>query len=287
VELYVFQALMGALMFGVGAMFYKWNAHIQGNDNYFFVALYSTGALCFFIIGYNEIHLFGGIEYYISAALIALGVAGGNYYFAKGLRLGPAGLTSAFAKANIVIVILISAFYYGEWLTQNELLGIISFLLAMLMVNLKIGKSEKSTSRKWFLTMLACMVLIAFRNGGLKVINEIGLSSALVMALAYLFCVLIFGASIKRSYGGIHPTKSLNPKVLILGSITGILSFSGLYFYISALSTGPAGVVVTIFSLDMIFVLLMSYVIYGERLTLSQLIGFILSGLGFVLLGIK
>jgi len=42
---------------------------------------------------------------------------------------------------------------------------------------------------------------------------------------------------------------------------------------------------VTIFSLDMFFLLLMSYLFFGERLNFKQKIGFILSALGFILIG--
>jgi uncharacterized membrane protein len=284
VDLYLLQAMMGALMFGIGAMFFKWNAHNLGDDNYFFAGLYSAGGVCFFIEGFDQLSTFSGIEYYISGALIALGAAGGNYFFSQGLRHGPAGLTSAFAKANIIIVILMSALYYGEALNLLETLGILSILVAMLVVNLKFGTSVRPTSKLWFMLMLCSMTLLAFRNGGLKVVNEIGLNSALVMALAYFICTVIFGLGILKNRNKTWTARNSKSKVIIIGWITGISSYVGLYFYITALKTGPASIVVTIFSLDMIFVLLMSYLIFKERLNKNQMIGFTLSAMGFILL---
>ncbi|MBL4602037.1 MAG: DMT family transporter [Emcibacteraceae bacterium] len=285
-EPYIFQALMGALLFGIGAMFFKWIVQLNGDDNIFFATLYSSGAVCFFIGG------FGGFTeltptHYISGALIGLGAAGGNYFFSKGLRHGPAGLTSAFAKANIVIVILISSIYYQEPLMLTEIIGIICFLAAMLIVNLKIGGAQRSVSKIWFALMVGSMILIAFRNGGLKVVDELEISSMVVMTLAYIFCAIFFSGNIIKNINKDKSENQQTKKVMMIGASTGVISYWGLYFYITALETGPGSVVVTIFSLDMLFVLLVSYFIYGERLNFNQKIGFLLSAFGFLLLGIK
>lgn len=286
-ELYIFQALTGGLLFGIGAMIFKWIAHVKGDDNLFFVALYASGAACFFADGFEEIGKFGDVNYYVSGLLIGLGAAGGNYCFARGLHHGPTGLSSAFAKANIVLVILISAFYYREPLEFTEIIGILFFLSAMLVVNLKIGGSSKPASKIWFLLMIGAMILLAFRNGGLKVVDELGIVSALVMALAYSICALFFAGRYIMSFNtNLHSEKS-STHILAVGALTGVVSFAGLYFYIAALEKGPASVVVTLFSLDLLFVLLMSYLLFGERLNFNQKIGFLFSAIGFVLLGIS
>ena len=125
------------------------------------------------------------------AAIVGLGAAGGNFALSQGMRYGPAGLTSAFAKANIIIVILLSSVYYGETITWIEGLGILFFFLAMIVVNLKVNKLNKPTNRTWVLIMMACIILLAFRNGGLKVVNELGLSGVLVAAVAYTYCAMV------------------------------------------------------------------------------------------------
>lgn len=286
-EPYIFQAMMGALLFGIGAMLFKWNAHVAGDDNYFFMGLYSAGALCFFIDAFDQLGNFWRADYIISAALIAMGAAGGNYFFSQGLRHGPAGLTSAFAKANIVFVILMSSLYYGEALSFTEILGILIILSAMAIVNLKIGNSSRPTSKIWFILMLGSMTLLAFRNGGLKVVNEIGINSMLVMALAYLFCTILFTGIIIKNNDRTWTSKYSRMKVIMIGWVTGLSSYLGLVFYIMALKTGPGSIVVTIFSLDMILVLLLSYLLFKERLNKNQFIGFMLSAAGFILISLK
>ena len=286
-EFYIIEAMLGAFMFGIGGMLFKLNAHAHGDDNYFFLGLYTVGALCFLIDGYEELGNFGGIAYYIMAAIVGLGSAGGNYTFSQGMRLGPAGLTSAFAKANIIIVILISSLYYGEVISLSEGLGIVFFFAAMVVVNIKVGTSTKETSGKWFLILLACILLLAFRNGGLKVVNEMALSGVLVIAFAYIYCAVYFAAVLIKKRGQSAASKETRKKSLIYGSSCGFVSFGGLYFYVTALKTGPGGVVVTIFSLDMFFILIMSYIFFGERLNRNQKIGFALSAIGLVLIGLK
>ncbi|MEZ5757621.1 MAG: EamA family transporter [Emcibacteraceae bacterium] len=236
--------------------------------------------------GYDDFGEAKNIAYHIMAMLVGLGSAGGNFAFSHGLRRGPAGLSAAFAKANIVIVILISALYYGEVLGPLEFFGISSFLAAMVVVNLNLGKNRRPANRTWFLIMLVCMVLIAFRNGGLKVANEMDLSSPVILALAYGYCVLFFMMGIIRKNKNPWSGKVSKAKVMAVGGFTGTVSYAGLYFYVKALESGPGSIVVTIFSLDMFFLLLMSYLFFGERLNFNQKLGFLLSAAGFILIGI-
>lgn len=279
--------MLGAFMFGIGGTLFKLNAHKNGDDNHFFLGLYTVGAICFMIDGYNELGQFRGWAYLIMAAIVALGSAGGNYTFSQGMRLGPAGLTSAFAKANIVIVILLSSLYYSEAISLMEGFGIFFFFAAMVVVNIKVGGSSKSTSGKWFLILVACIVLLAFRNGGLKVVNEMALSGVLVMAIAYTYCAVYFAAAVIKTARNSSVHSDIKKKSILYGSSCGLVSFGGLYFYVNALKTGPGGVVVTIFSLDMFFILVMSYLFFGERLNRNQKIGFALSAIGLTLIGLK
>jgi drug/metabolite transporter (DMT)-like permease len=286
-DLYIIQAVAGAFMFGIGGILFKWNAHNLGDDNYFFLTLYGVGALLFFIEGFDQLNQFGGFEYLTMAGIVALGSAGGNYTFSKGMRYGPAGLTSAFAKANIVIVILISALYYGESISEREILGILFFFAAMLVVNIKFGNTDKTTSGRWFLIMTSCIVLLSFRNGGLKVVNEMNISGVLVVAAAYSYCTGLFLALIIKNLNKPSTAKASKRKTMAIGAAVGVVSYGGLYFYMEALKSGPGSIVVTIFSLDMFFILLLSFLFFDERLTRNQLIGFLLSAIGLTLIGLK
>jgi len=274
-------------MFGIGGILFKWNAHNLADDNYFFVSLYSVGAACFFIDGFDTLNQLNDAKYFIMAAIVGLGSAGGNFAFSKGLRHGPAGLTSAFAKANIIIVILLSSIYYGEAITWKEGLGILFFFLAMVVVNLKLSKPNKATNRTWFLIMGVCIILLAFRNGGLKVVNELGLSGVLVVAVAYTYCAILSIILILKDRTKPSQVKVTKLKTATIGIVTGIVSYGGLYFYIAAIKGGPGSVVITIFSLDMFFILFLSYLFFGERLNRNQIFGFLLSAIGLILIGLK
>lgn len=286
-EIYIFQALLGAVFFAASGMLFKWNAHSQGDDAYFLFGLYLIGSICFFINGYDGLSEINQSAFIICALLIGLGSAGGNYLFSKALRLGPASLTTAFAKSNILIVIFLSAFYYKERILIPEMLGLFCFLSAMFVINFKKRADRKAADSKWFIILLFCIILLSFRNGGLKVVDELQLNSALVGWLSYLLCALFFAGLIAVKKKNMSISQSPNSTALLKGSVTGILSYAGLMAYIAALKNGPASIVVTIFSLDMIFVLLMSYFLFGERLTRNQKIGFILSAIGFLFLSIK
>lgn len=286
-EAYIFEAMLGALLFGICGMAFKWNAHLGGDENYFFTGLYLIGGLCFLGAGIDEIYRAGDLIYLVMAVIVGLGSAGGNYAFSHGLRRGPAGLSTAFAKANIVFVILASAFYYGEKISLMETMGILFFLAAMLIVNIKTRKSQKDVTGVWFLIMLTSMVLLAFRNGGLKVAEELELSNTVILAISYLLCASYFITNIIINRKIHWAAKTTKKRIILMGMLTGVGSYAGLDYYVTALETGPASIVVTLFSLDMFFVLLMSYLLFGERLNRNQKIGFALSATGFILIGLK
>ena len=90
---------------------------------------------------------------------------------------------------------------------------------------------------------------------------------------------------------GVARYRRANPgsklKTAVIGILTGIVSYGGLYFYITAIKGGPGSVVITIFSLDMFFILLLSYLLFGERLNRNQIFGFLLSAIGLILIGLK
>jgi len=287
VEFYVVEAILGAMMFGIGGVFFKWNAHHKGDEDWFFSGLYLVGSLCFFINAFSTLPTDDYLIYIIMAALIGLGSAGGNYAFSIGLKHGPAGLSSSFAKSNIIIVILLSSLYYGEKIGILESAGIFLILLAMLVVNMKMKGKQRSVSRIWFLLMLSCMFLLSFRNGGLKIAEELQISSSAVLALAYFYCAVYFFSRVFMKRNRSWPSEKSKSHIFLIGGITGTVSFTGLYFYAAALNKGPGSIVVTLFSLDMIFILILSYLIFGERLNRNQKLGFILSATGFLLIGLQ
>lgn len=287
VEFYIIEAIFGAIMFGIGGLLFKWNAHNNGDETWFFSGLYLVGTVCFLLDSFQQLPIENYLLYIIMAGLIGLGSAAGNYAFSMGLRHGPAGLSSSFAKSNIIIVILISSLYYGEEIGMMESFGILLILTAMLVVNLKIKGKERSVSRVWFLLMLCCMVLLSFRNGGLKIAEELQISSSVVLALAYFYCTIYFFARLVKRRNNEWQSKVAKSRIFFVGGATGIISFAGLYFYASALSKGPGSIVVTLFSLDMIFILIFSYLLFGERLNRNQKLGFMLSAAGFLLIGLQ
>lgn len=286
-ELYVIEAILGAVMFGIGGIMFKWNAHHKGDEIWFFAGLYLVGAGCFLIDILAQLPTDDYLIYIIMAVLIGLGSAGGNYAFSIGLKHGPAGLSSSFAKSNIIIVILISSLYYGEKIGVLETIGILLILSAMLVVNLKIKGKQRSVSRLWFLLMLVCMILLSFRNGGLKIAEELELSSSAVLALAYFYCAVYFFVRMLLSKKQKWTSEVSKSRVFCMGAVTGTVSFAGLYFYASSLAKGPGSIVVTLFSLDMIFILVFSYLLFGERLNRNQKLGFFLSATGFLIIGLQ
>lgn len=294
-DLYIYQALGAALIFALSAMCFKWSAHGDGEENHFLLGMYLTGSSLFFISSF-----YGGsgseagvaLDHFSLSAIspmmimgglaIGFGSAVGNYLFVKSLKLGPASLTSALAKANMLPIIAMSYFFYGEEIGLAKIIGIVFVAGALISVSMSKKADRHSTHRAWILFVLASIIFFAVRNGGLKVTNEMGFSGEIILWIAYAACAVAFLFLTVLN----HKKVKFDRRALMIGMTGGCFSFSGLYLYMTALKNGPASVVVTIFSLDMVFILIMVHYLFHERLNRIQKIGFAMSLIGFIFIGL-
>ena len=65
----------------------------------------------------------------------------------------------------------------------------------------------------------------------------------------------------------------------------GVLNFGGYLAFLKALSRGPLSLVASIVSMHFVVAIILSILIYRERLTAPRVVGFILTALSIALIG--
>lgn len=272
-------SVISALVFGTAGWWMKVSQMKGCSHHILLLSLYIVGTLGFGVhtIVEGSLAQLQHIEIWISGLLIGIGSSLGNLYFMKALDLGPASLTSPLTNMNIVLVVLMGTFIYHEKLGVMQLISILLLLFATVLISQK--KEAKSIQSTWWYGLVAlAIVMFAIRNGGLKVTEELGYSSAAVLFVAYFISILFF-------LKPVFTNRSTSRKASLIGwkygAVTGLLSYGGLQLYAIALQYGPSNLVAPIFATNGLIVTVLSIVIYKEHLSRTQWIAFtaLLAGL--------
>jgi drug/metabolite transporter (DMT)-like permease len=278
-------AIGSAVLFGLAGWWMKVSQMRGGAARYLLLGLYAAGAAGFgshaWAEGAFSASLFGDPRFWGSALLIGVGSAWGNALFMEALKFGPASLTSPLSNMNIVLVVAMSTWHYGEPLHAAQAIGICLLLLAAVFVAYRRKEPWTIKEKKWFLLVGLSIVLFAFRNGGLKVTDELGLPSSPILFIAYVLSLLWF--LVPNSGSG---SWSLAEKKtgLRLGLLAGLFSYGGLQLYAIAIATGQANLAAPIFATNGLVIAAGSIWIYKERLSIAQWAAFLclIGGLVFI-----
>jgi drug/metabolite transporter (DMT)-like permease len=204
----------------------------------------------------------------------------------RALDYGPAGLTSLFTNMNIVLVIGLATWWYGERLAPFQWAGIVLLLLAVMFVSIRPGESLSLRERTWFSLIAVSILLFTLRNGGLKVTGELALNAAAVLLIGYLLSLLWFAGTIwnARRDTASEAQKKQAARGLGWGLLAGICSYGGLQCYALALTIGPANIIAPMFAANSLVIALGAVWLFNERLTRLQWLAvfFLCCGLALV-----
>lgn len=274
-------AVGSALLFGLAGWWMKVSQMRGGITSVMLLGLYASGTIGFGLHSAVEQSFHELLDYrvWIAGIIIGAGSALGNALFMKALDYGPASLTSPLTNMNIVLVIALGTLVYGETLGLNEAAGIILLLLAVILISLKRQKRRITIEKQWFIYVAAAILFFTFRNGGLKITEELGLSSAPILFIGYGLSFLWF--AIRTERGAERGKAAMGLK---LGLLAGVFSYAGLQLYAIALATGPANLAAPIFATNSLVVAAGSILFYKEKLTPAQWTAFALTIAGLIII---
>jgi drug/metabolite transporter (DMT)-like permease len=278
-------ALGSAVVFGLAGFLMKLaSSRFAPADNVLF-GLYITGTLSFLVYGVYSGVASPDISHIAAGFIIGMGSVAGNILFMKAIRIGPVSLTSPVVNLNIVLVVFMSIFVYGEVLSVRETVAIVLVIVGLSL--LPADPNEKLTirHRSWYLMVGVAVLLFFLRNGGLKITEEFGFQNTLVLLIAYSTGVLWFGIRRLQNNRTVERKIDINRNGgFVTGLVAGLFSFGGMQLYVYALATGPAGIVSPLFSANSLITGLLAVLLLGERLTMYQMVSLAVIFTGIILL---
>ncbi|MBD2872132.1 DMT family transporter [Paenibacillus arenilitoris] len=279
--MWLLTAIGSAILFGLAGWWMKVSQMRGGSTRMLLLGLYASGMLGFGVHAALEgtLPTLADPAVWIAGGIIGAGSAWGNALFMKALDYGPASLTSPLTNMNIILVVALGTWWYGEPLGASEAAGITLLLLAVVFIAHKRKEPLTITEKRWFVLVGAAIALFAIRNGGLKVTDELGLPSAPILFIAYALSLAWFLLPSKAA-----DTRSARKIGLRLGVVAGLFSYGGLQLYAVAISTGQANIAAPIFATNSLVVAAGAIAVYKEKLSLLQWTAFAFTIAGLVII---
>ena len=131
-------------------------------------------------------------------------------------------------------------------------------------------------------------VLISLLSGTVAVISSKyaadNTSKMAFIAISYILSTLFsFGLREKLQPKNGHKTQK---EALIIGVVMGVFNLAGYYSFLRALSTGPLSVIASITGMHFVISIILSALIYREKLTGLRILGIFWTVLSMILLRI-
>ncbi|PTN36906.1 DMT family transporter [Desulfonatronum sp. SC1] len=209
----------------------------------------------------------------------------------QALKHMPATVAYPLIRMNIVLVILFAVVFLQERLEPLQILGV-ALSLATIWV---LGRDSAPDSNARTKTKGLFLVLLAMLAGALSAISSRYAAQhtdlLAFIALSYVFSTLFTLALAPRMFtpDQAHTVPHTAPRgsrklAAGIGLAMGLLNLAGFYLFLKALALGPLAIVASINGMHFLVAVVLSVLIFREKLNPSRLLGLALAIVAIVLL---
>ncbi|SMP74009.1 Uncharacterized membrane protein [Desulfonatronum zhilinae] len=205
----------------------------------------------------------------------------------QALKHMPATVAYPLIRMNIVLVVLFAVLFLQERLEPLQILGV-GLSLATIWV---LGRDSAPDNDARTRAKGLILVFVAMLAGALSAISSRYAAQhtdlLAFIALSYVFSTLFTLALAPRMFA---PTqnqgqiKSPRRLAVTIGLSMGLLNLAGFYLFLKALALGPLAIVVSINGMHFLVAVVLSVLIFREKLTTGRLLGLALAIIAIVLL---
>jgi drug/metabolite transporter (DMT)-like permease len=188
-------------------------------------------------------------------------------------------------RLNTAIVVIFSILYFKDNLSAYQGTGIILAIAVIVMLTGSRGDGRNTIVNSRFHRGIM-LTSAAFISGAVAAISSkfaaIGTDHLAFIALSYGLS-MVFAFLLRSRLQG----REENPdhrNALVIGFCMGLVNFGGFYALLRALSTGPLSLVIPITGMYFVIAVVLSSIIYRERLTSLRLAGIVLTAVSITLM---
>ena len=201
----------------------------------------------------------------------------------EALKRLPAGVAYPLIRLDAVLVVVISLLYFHEQVRGRQGIGIIFAVAAALVIARDRGREKSDRTTGAGFLFVAGAILAGAAAAVSSRFAALGTDKTAFMAVSYgLSTLFLVGAGARPRRQAETPAGIRDS--LRIGLVMGILNVAGYYAYLTGLSRGPLSLVTVITSMHFVVAVILSILIYRERLTPMRLAGVALTVASLVLL---
>ena len=277
-------AIMALFFMGVQRFLYKVSAERKCNTAWTTFSFMATVALLSSILFIVLKEAVVNIQFLLFIALVnSIAFLVATITHIEALRSIPAGLVYPIIRLNTAVVVLFSVFYFKDHLSGYQVTGIVLAMSVILILARRFN--DKETSYRNIKYGFLC-VFISFLSGSIASISSkfaaLYANKLAFIAISYLVSTLVsFGLRGKLQT---EESNTNHKDALIIGFVMGIINFAGYYSFLKALSMGPLSIIVSISGMHFIIAIILSALIYKEKLTPSRILGISLTIISIIML---
>lgn len=201
----------------------------------------------------------------------------------EALKHVPSSIAYPAIRLNLVLVVFFSLFYFKEQISPFQVAGMV--LAAGVMVLLT-GEAEKGHGGKGDVRKGLILVFVSVACGAMASISSkfaaLYANKLAFMALSYFMGSLFaLGLTGRMKAGEVREKRK---QAVGIGMIMGIINFAGFYAFLKALASGPLSLVVTVTGMHFVIAVVLSVLVYREKITLTRMLAIALTMVSVFLL---
>jgi len=280
---YVF-AILALILMGIQRFLYKVSAERQCHTawtTFFFMATVAILSSILFIFQGESV---SNLTLLILIALLNSGAfLIATITHIEALKYIPASVAYPIIRLNAVLVVIFSIFFFKDRLSPYQGLGIV--LALAVIVILALGINDTNAPQKNLRRGSLFVLFSLFGGAGAAISSKFAAMYTHKMA----FIAISYIASTLFSLGfrkklRTEETHKMNKDALIIGVSMGLINFAGFYSFLEALSRGPLSIIASITGMHFVMSIILSALIYKEKLTSSRIFGICLTVLSIIFL---
>ena len=277
-------AIVALFLMGTQRFLYKVSAERKCNTAwttfYFMATVALLSSILFIVLGkpVADIQFLLFIAFINGSAFVV-----GTVTHIEALKHLPASVVYPITRLSIVVVIMFSVLFFKEHLSLYQVIGIILAIAVILMLTRQFNEERTSSRRpkRGFI-----LVFVSLFSGAVASISSkfaaVWTNEIAFMSVSYITATLFsLGLRNKLQTEG---AKTNHKDALLIGFIMGLVNFAGFYSFLKALSTGPLSIIASITGMYFVIAVILSALLYGERLTPLKIIGISLTIVSIIML---
>jgi len=278
-------ALTALVVLGLQRFLYKVSAEMRCNSAITTFAFMATVALlswCAYLPRAATVTHLGPLL--IVSLVNSLGFLTGTLATIEALKSLPSGTVYTLTRLSTVLSVLFSLVYFGDRLTSLQSLGVLLALSVLFLFARSRGAGsvgDTGHGRRGFL-----LALLAIAGGATSTVSSkfaaLQVDSFGFMAVSYSMSTLLILLVKSRMFPQLAGQRTR--PALFIGLAMGVTNFFGYYALLRALADGPLAIIAPLVGMYFVMAVLLSFLIYRERITRLQLLAIVLTVVSILLM---